>query len=318
MSTVTLKRTQSVILTQSSPTAKHGSNPSTLPFRKGPTKAIQVLYGFAIPTAVLASSTQITAATLKLRNYEALPSTCTQTVRRLIEKWSASTVTWADSPLTDGTETSQTKGSSPKTGAWAIDVLPQVQEMQAAGKNFGFKVTQTAGIDAGGRWLNYGSYVATLTIVYSTGPSLPTRLSPANGQVVSAPKPVLRITSEQLGEPIHEMQVQIDPGQDGVTPDFDSGWVDGTTAQLDTNDYVGAPTLAASEVTSWRTRVRDIDGTTTAWTPWQEYMYEPLGVLSILEPAPDPGNIVTDPTPPAIWELVGQAQAAYLVQFSDP
>lgn len=316
MTIVILKRSQSTSLPKASPTKKGGANPSTLSYYKTAMPGeILALFSTPFPADVMKSESQIVDATFVVHNFAAVGD-ATLSVYRITAPWSAANQTWNTKPSYDtGVVTAVTKASSAAGEAWTFDVTEQVRAMQSAGKNFGLLIAQTAGAAASGRRLvNTGPTLPTLVIEYSTGPVIPSQMSPSEGQVVSAAKPTLRVTSPQLGEAVHELKVQIDAGQDGVSPDFDSGWVDGSTASIDTSAYVGAPTMTAGVPTSWRVNVRDIDGTESGWSAWQEYTYQPLGTLTISNPPDSPDNVVTDPSPPVTFELTGQTQTAYRVR----
>lgn len=326
MTTVTLKRTSSASIWEGAPSKPRGANPTKLSaFAGGSQKELRSLLGFGVPRDVFNPGTQITAAVLTLRNTDtSYSSSATLTAKRITEKWTASKATWSNKPNTDATVTDVFKATSPKKGVWAFNVLPQIIEAQAAGRLYGFQIAKTGGGANGITLINSGTYVATLQITYYTGPAVPTSLSPTDGQVVSSASPTLRVASAPAGEPIFGMQVQVDPAQNGTTPAYDSGWVSAdsyapafnlTNGQHDGPNFTP---LADGTTTYWRTRVRDLDGTTTAWTPWSQFTYRSLGTLTLLEPGAAPNNKVSDPTPPIVWDLAGRTQTMYRLWFTDP
>lgn len=336
MTTVTLKRTVATHTQESYPTkATGGTNPKTLAIFNNGSKELRTLVTFAVPAEVLQAGTIITSATLSIRNVKSSGGTGPTfrvRARRIIKAWTASKATWnatsGSAGFIDTTETSVAKTSSPAAGIWLFDVKAQMIEANAAKKFYGFELrTDTNGIGSWGRdarFINSGTLIATLKLDYTTGPGVPTQLSPSNGQVVSSPKPILHTFGSFEGELPTESRFQVNDTPSDTGLDYDSGFFPNAIRYLDLENAVamGAPAfstpLVAGAVTYWRMCLKDDDGTISDWTPWQSFTYQPHGVLTMTLPAAPPANQVTDPTPPVGWTFTGQTQKAFRVIFTDP
>lgn len=324
MTTVTLTRTQSAYTQKGSTTKKSGANPSTMPLSNSASKAVFIYLGFGIPAEALGPSAMIASAKLVMWNSAAWSGTHDLYARRNTSAWSASTITWATAaagnPTTVAAYAVESFTNPPIKSRWEFDVLPFLQLMQAeGGKNFGFQI-RTATVSGTFKMLNSGVNTPVLILEYYVAPAKPTSLSPANGQVVSVPQPVLRINAVTTGGTVQNaLQVQVDAAHDGVTPDWDSGTVVTTSSQLDLSTIGGAPTLVDDgPQKSWRVRVRGTGDIWGAWSDWADFSYKSLGTLAVIEPPAYPDNVITDPTPPVTWELTGRTQQAYRLMFSDP
>lgn len=333
MTTITITRSSAVAVSQATPTKKAPANPKTLDvFNFGTNKEIRTLLGFTLPAEVLAPGTTISAAVLTVRNQaKAIASSITVGARRAILPWTASNATWATTSglggFVDASDTTVTKATTPANGTWQFNVLTQLSEAAAAGVFYGFELRKTNNSNVGSNFklFNSGALIATLTITYSIGPALPTQLSPAFGQAVATDTPTLKITSPPAGDPIHQMSIQLDPAQDGVTPEYDSGWFDTLEGapMLDTSDPTAQGAAAFTPLDEsvdyyWRVKVRDLEGSTTGYTPWALFKYESLGTLVMNDPDDAPDNQVTDPSPTTAWTLTGRTQRAYRLWFTDP
>lgn len=320
MTTAVLTRTGSAYVQQAAQTKKSGSNPTSLKLGGTSGKQIYSLLSFGIPAEILAPTATITSAVLSVfAGGTGWAGGHQIAARKLSAAWSSSTVTWGTKPSTAGAPSA---GLSVAADAAAgerinINVLAQVQAMQASGRNFGFELKWNDATLHTHTLANSGNKTPILTIEYSTSPQKPTALSPADEQVVSEANPVLRVTSGQTaGQLINAIQVQVDAGHDEISPDFDTGTVVTTTPEIDLADYTFTD-LTSGQTTAWRIRVRGTGNVWSDWSEWADFTYRPFGTLTILEPPVAPGNVITDPTPPISWDF-SEPQQAYRLIFSDP
>jgi len=306
-------RAASARIDQNVPTKKYGNNPSILPLSRVSSKEIRFLLTFPVNSTILAPTTSIASAKLVLFNRTAIGHSHTVTAYRITEPWSAKGVTWANQPSQHATGASQTKATAAANSRWELDVKNLIVAMQTT-RNYGFQIRMTAGAADAHPFYNTGSFRPFLVIEYHPKPPTPTQISPADGLVVSTPTPRLRITSPQ---PAHtSIKVQISETRDGITPDFETTHSDEGSQEIDLADIVGAPSLATSESTSYRMKFVGTGGQESEWSEWATYTYEPLGTLTIIEPADDPDDIVYDPSPPIIWTF--DNQSGYRLVIYDP
>ena len=131
-----------------------------------------------------------------------------------------------------------------------------------------------------------------MTVAVNSQPDAPDSLSP-NGRTGSG-SPVL---SWVLGETRIEatqqtaFEVQIDPGEDGATPDWVSGTVVSSVPQLDLSGTT-YPGLAGGATTFWRVRV--LDGEWSDWSDWAEWTRTAKPGVTVTSPT---GGTIYDPSP---------------------
>jgi hypothetical protein len=317
MTTVSPPRSASAYVQQASTTKKSGANPSTLTVSSVAAKNVYTYLAFGVPTEPLLPTSNITGAKLTIYTAAAWAAQTVE-VRRLTAAFTASSVTWATKPTSDnGIIASVATGALAKNAKIEFNVLAILQAMQAdSSRNFGFEVRFNGGSHTY-TLANSGAFVAVLSIDYTTQPATPTALSPADDQVVSVPKPTLRVVSAQTtGQALNAINVQVSPTHNPVGS-FDYTRTDVPT-EVDLSIAPGAPTLAAHGASAWRARVRGFGNVWSNWSDWADYTYEPFGTLTILEPDVTPNDVVTDPSPPIIWSVSGMTQTAFRVFFTDP
>lgn len=306
-------RTASAKVHQGVPAKPFGLNPSILPLSRVASNENRFLLTFPINSTILTPTTSIASAKLVLFNREAIGHSHTVTAYRITGIWGAKTVTWANQPGQNASGASLTKATSPANGRWEIDVTALIVAMQTS-RNYGLQIRMTAGAADAHGFYNTGSYRPYLVIEYHPKPPTPTQISPADGLVVSIPRPVLRILSPK---PAHtSIKVQVSATRDGVTPDFEKTHSDDGSQEIALGLEVGAPVLAAGDSTSYRMKFVGTGGQESEWSEWATYTYEPLGTLTIDEPGIAPADVVYDPSPPIIWTFADQA--AYRLVIYNP
>lgn len=317
MPTALLTRTGSAYVQEALPTAKSGSNPTSLKMGAGTGKRIFTFLSFGIPAEILSAEATITSAVLTV--YSGGWTSAHQiAARRLLGAWSASTVAWTGRPSAAGvTPDLSASAAAPAGTRIDINVLPAVQAMQAAGVNYGFELRWNDVTTHVHNLKNSGTATPVLKIEYTLQAQKPTAMSPADDQVVSSPNPVLRVTTGQgAASQINAIQVQVDAAHDAVTPDFDTGTVPTTTPLIDLADYTFTD-LTDGQTTAWRVRLRGTGNVWSDWSEWADFTYRALGTLTILEPNDSPDNFITDPSPPISWDF-SAPQSAFRLIFTDP
>ena len=206
----------------------------------------------------------------------------------------APTISWNNAPSIDAGYGVTTAVPATSAGDLIeLDVTTLVNSVLATNGagNYGFRI-DAAG--AGGRvkGFNSGEQSWELTVAVNSQPDAPDSLSP-NGRTGSG-SPVL---SWVLGETRIEatqqtaFEVQIDPGEDEVTPDWVSGTVVSSVPQLDLSGTT-YPGLAGGATTFWRVRV--LDGEWSDWSDWAEWTRTAKPGVTVTSPT---GGTIYDPSP---------------------
>lgn len=258
----------------------------------------------------------VVQATLSLFVRGTWTGTPTLTVRRIIEAWKESTITWKTKPDTTATDqVSVAPGAVAAGDRVDFDVTQMVRTamLGTGAPFFGFRVTTTGSAER-----SFYSSEHTdpdlrpfLTVVFTSSPTVPFDLVPGDGGVVSISTPVLAWAQYDVdGDDQQAFQVQIDPDADEVSPAFDTGWVTSGEPELDLADtaYAG---LSDGNTTSWRVRTQDETGQESEWSEWAAITRVDKGTLTIDAPT----SQVYETTPTLITTLTeAQASIAYTLE----
>lgn len=145
-----------------------------------------------------------------------------------------------------------------------------------------------------------------LEVEYIVLPDAPTELVPAGGHV-SVPDPVLSYVGE-----IDMTRQQIQLSADGVTVDWDSGWVDAVEPQFNllesTNTVVPTETAPAY----WRVRV-DTPRGPSPYSEWAQYTFAALPEVVIVNPP----ETTSDGSPVLEWTVEGDRQTSWKAELQN-
>jgi hypothetical protein len=221
-----------------------------------------------------------------------------------------SNVTWTVRPtLMTGTVTTLTKSSPLGNTLWEWTVTSNVQVIVSGNRaDNGWRIVADSG--NGEVMTLAGTTAATgqpvLVVEYTVTPDAPENLHPASGSV-SIAKPVLTFDA---AEDITNLQVQIDPAMDGVTPDFShTEAASGGYLDLADTAYGG---LGAGDTTYWRARQQTAGGW-SAWSDWVSFSRTDFPTLTLVNP---PTGAIDDGTPPVEWSYAG-TQVAWQARIRD-
>lgn len=277
----------------------------------------QTCYAYAYWGRPFPLGATITRATLYLTFApKPISGTLSVTASRLKETAKFSRMTYNNRP------TSIYAGSAAVgtlTGTWtgantmAIDITAQMQAVADGDKWYGYRLTST--------WSNTAyspkfaspqsvtpSHRPYVEIEWSDAPDKPTSLAPAGGHIVSTATPILRFdyTDVSGSTDLAGCQVQVGLSATFNSPSYDSGQVAADSPQFDLTDSGWAATEGVTSY--WRVRVQDGAGLWSSWSAAASFKYKPLPTVTLINPAPGPDfdSEISDPTPPIIWESVGQ------------
>lgn len=247
----------------------------------------------------------ITQAKIWINQYDSISGGLTLSVRRNFTAWPKG-VTWNTKPAV--TDTTHTRNLSSAFALWwDIDVTADVQGFVAGTKaNYGWRIMSNSSFNH--KWLGSSAAQRTpyLEVTYVIPAKVPSDLSPQGG-AVAVDKPVLTfaVGSDTLG-----VQVQVDPGFDAVSPDFDSGEITATAGVVDLADtaYAG---LADGDTTYWRARAKNSYGW-SGWSAWVSFSREDLDAVTLTDPTTTPA----DGSPPFVWTFAG-TQTAFQATLMD-
>lgn len=254
----------------------------------------------------------IVSATLRLYTATDWNATRTVTVKAATEHWGVNRLTWNNRPAVGFLAASVTQSSTGVDDEWAFDVTAHLQRISDGAVWYGFRVETTAATRLKLWSADAHDHKPTLEVTWSSAPQAPTTLTPSGSQAVSIAKPTLRFDfSDNRGSTaLQAVQAQVDAGGNFATPAFDSGTVLVTEPELDlaATAYAG---LTAGQETRWRVRVQDGAGLWSEWSDVVRFRRDVKGTLSIDNPPVS--GIVSEWTPPIIWGLTGETQAAWQV-----
>lgn len=150
--------------------------------------------------------------------------------RNSVPGFTVSTATWANKPGVEGSLAQVTVGAVAINTEFRISVLSHVQSMIAGSiPNNGWRFTTDAATAVRVRGAKASIGQPYLDLEYALPGDPPSDLSP-DGGAVSVAKPTLTFFTP---DDMTALQVQIDSGQDGTAPDFDSGSVPATGGVLE-------------------------------------------------------------------------------------
>lgn len=239
----------------------------------------------------------------------------TLSVKAFAENWNVATVNWNNKPATVGSTVTEATGVLAAGQEFEIDVTALVQAIANGQANYGWQITTSQSTDVSTmRGFKSGHASWVLNIDVSDPPPTPTQLNPTG--VIGTGLPVL--TVDETDE-LAQINVQIDPARDGVSPEFDSGWVSTTEPRFETagTDYdTVAGGLDDGLTTYWRARVKLTSGAVSLWSPWVDMTRANHPALVMDNP---PGTDLWDPTPDITAHLspAGDADTRWQVIIAD-
>jgi hypothetical protein len=153
----------------------------------------------------------------------------TITVQALAASWNQARANWNNQPgVLGATAVSAATGALTAGQRFEIDVTALVQAIANGQANYGWRITTSQSTDRSTfRGFDSGFAAWTLHVEVSDAPAKPTQLAPAG--VISVAKPVLLF--DEIDD-LAAVNVQVDASASSPF-DYDSGWVNVTTPQLD-------------------------------------------------------------------------------------
>lgn len=278
-------------------------------------------YAYLFFSTPVPAGAAVSSAMLTLYRAGAWSGTTVVSIQRLKEKLNTSHLNWNNKPdVVAGTPLTPSIPAGADAAPFTLDVTSILQAVANGSPWYGLRLS----IDKALRYVSSSQGLSglrpILTVTWSDAPTKPTRLSPTAGQKVSAVKPVLRFQfNDALGDTtLAAARVQVDDAADFVGA-FDSGWIP-TTDQLVDLAALTAPAypgLAAGATAWWRVAARDGSGLESDWSNGAEFGYQPLGVVTILNPASGAPAYVSESTPPILWSF-NKTQTRWRVFISSP
>jgi hypothetical protein len=214
----------------------------------------------------------------------------TVTAQALAASWNVATVNANNAPgVTGATASSGATGALAPGQRFEIDMTALIQAIADGQPNYGWRfVTSQSTSRSTIRGFDSGLASWTLHVEVSDLLSKPADLRPQG--VIGLAKPILLVDDV---EDLSQVQVQIDADPSPISPDFDSGWVTVTKPQLDLSAtaYGG---LSDGASTFWRTRLKTLNGSFTAWSDWVSIERDDKPAIVMDNPS---GTDLWDPTP---------------------
>lgn len=169
--------------------------------------------------------------------------TQTVTIQALSANWNVSRVNWSNQPgVTGATANSGATGALAAGERFEIDITALVQAVANGQAHYGWRLTTSQSTDISTvRGFDSGNASWVLNVETSDVLPQPTQLSPEG--VIGTDLPVLSFDDV---DDLSQVQVQVDPAADSVSPDYDTGWVPTSSPQVDLADLL-ANSLPASQ-----------------------------------------------------------------------
>jgi hypothetical protein len=276
---------------------------------------------FGVPSGM--SKTTILNARLVVYSGAGFAGAVTLSLQRLSSKFSVNRVNWNNKPGVTGATKTVAKTSAAAGTAWEFNVTDVMQQVADGAPWYGFRISATG---AAAKWLysaqGPSQYRPMLEITWSDAPDTPEVLIPDNGLAVSIAKPTLRWdfvdpAGDQTMQSANLRLFSTEALADANTPDLLDANVPATIPQWDLDDtaYGG---LAADAVLWWRVQNVDGAGIPSGWSDPASFTRTSKGTLTITNPAADPNDFVTEPTPPFSWTFTGRTQLKYQVLIATP
>jgi hypothetical protein len=220
-----------------------------------------------------------------------------------VAAWTSS-VTWAKRPAIGALLASVTLTVNPIAGTL---VETDVTSWAITRSRNGLMVDTSSATNAWIKGSAYSDQRPVLYVEYSVVPDTPSNQAP-NGGAVSVASPVLTYTGES-----DMTQQRIEYSLNGALPSsFDTGWLAATSGLFDPATVAGSPALAVGASIWWRATTNGPNGQSVP-SPWVQYSYQPLPVITILNP-PDQTD---DGSPTLQWSVApAGAQAAWQATYN--
>jgi hypothetical protein len=210
-------------------------------------------------------------------------------IRRITERWAESSLNWSNKPATSSVHLVTVTGVSGADGTEVqFDVTALVKDMLAAGQRFGFRL-ETSNASLPGRPFysseaGKAAYRPTLTIDWTTAPTVATDLWPSGGDAVSLAAPWVGWTYRDLqGDAQQSFRIQLATDTTFSAPTFDSGTVASADPQADLA-ALGYAGLALNATIYWRVQVADSYGNLSPWSDPATWIRKAKGTLVINTP----------------------------------
>lgn len=317
MSTQTLVRTASTWIREDLPTRRQGSNPTYL-YVKAETgnsnNRRHPLINYALPAFLLDPQTKIVSATLVLTPTAAWSANSSIGVGLAAKGWAASTAKWSlNLGMTDIINKALVSPS--KANPFYVNVKPHLELIRGGKKFYGWRISTNNTTSRA--FYNKGTLAPTLIIEYTRAPSRPSVAAPTEGQVVNDPAPLVKMTQvDPTLTTINAIQVQVNTNESEIGT-WDSGTVLSTETVLDLSTTSFPPVAVDGQSRWWRGRIRGDGDEWSEWTAWTEFVYDPLGTISIVTPGVAPNDFVNEQTPLFAWETFGFDQEFYRALLFD-
>lgn len=230
----------------------------------------------------------------------------TVTASRIKDKWRAGDATW-ENPPTTGLSIATVLGATSDGTAVDLDITSIMQSVANGNEWRGLLLETSATAVGDSDWYSFdsGQPAWVVHVELADAPEQPSDLRP-NGGSVGSHAPVLAWSYNDSGGDDSEQsafQVQVDPGADGASPDFDTGWVASGDPQYDLSSGGFTP-LSSGDSTQWRVRTKDssVVPEQSQWSDWASFTYTPYRTLIMDSPT---GGVIGDNTPDVIAHLSG-------------
>lgn len=243
----------------------------------------------------------------------------TVTVAQVTSRWTPGRLTWADQPTVGVTQAVVLAAAADGAAVTFPGLAARIQAVADGTDWHGLRLTTDATTAQVFHSNESGVPAWELHIVLSDAPEQPTNLRPAGGGAVGSVTPIVAWDFIDVGDDSTEQsasQVQVDKPAAGVppdevAPDYDSGWQTNTEPEW---ALAGRYAGTGAGPHFWRVKVRDADGTESAWSDWASYTFTAMPPLVVDSPTGPFG----DPTPTLLASLTGGTVSHWRAYVTGP
>lgn len=240
----------------------------------------------------------------------------TVNVERVTAQWGEKRINWNNQPTVGGTAVTKSVTANARDPI-DIDVTAIYNAVTVGGTYHGLRLRLNDGDT--GKVNIYASEAANhqmrpwLEVLWSEKPEPPRNGVPRDGAAISLGQPTINYMFGVRGRDPHQQQnakqLQISTSTSFASPVYDSGKVIDDQTQFSLAGTAFTATVAATYY--YRIRAWDADDVVSDYSDTWSFTRQNDGVLTIVNPAASPSNIVKDLTPPISWTFTGQTQSHY-------
>lgn len=219
--------------------ARSATNYSDGSYLRVAATASNVMYSYIYFPRPFPLGATVTSAIMHLRQTATLTGTRTVNIRRALQSWKVSRITYSGNPgqpnVNSAIDAAVTKTASVANTSWDFDLTAVMNLVSAGAGWYGVRI-ETTDTAQHGFWSSQAStYKPTFEVTWTDAPEAPSTLSPSGNRAVSVAAPIVRFDfTDHVGNTtLQAVRVQANATDVWTAPTFDTGSVLSSDPQLD-------------------------------------------------------------------------------------